>query len=964
MTGNGDGSPLEITPKYKAITTSISNLAIEMGLEAAEASSIDRFLEKPSLAALVGIPKSKQTKEMVDLAIEGYRLAAESGGYISPDLKYASQKLLDRDTCLTACECNGLNIRHVPQRFKDYEMYLTAVRENPSCLCAVPEQLVDESLLIAAVSNNRHPGSLVLKEALKHTDKIRSVSELCNRAVMADPESIGIIPSRYLTMELCHDAVSRKPSSLSNVPPRFQSEELCRLAIENEPLLLGIVPHKKITDEMIWKAVKCNPLALKYVPWDFMSDSLVTMAVENTEIPPKWRQEWPIAYVPDKYLRPHPARRLNHLVETSLSIDPYSISVISDSHLTVKAVKRLIEVHPEIYRRLSEATKLRKSIAELAVKLDEANESYLPDSLRGKIFFAKDVVPIAKAPRVSISTAQAEETDKALHRGEHGILQSLHDSTQPNCQKRLIHYITDIHIEHQLELVNAQYADVVACVRKKTDELVTSRHDEDLFMLAGDIAPSVQGLNAFFDAYSLSVGRSGSRGTLLYVLGNHELWSGQVPGVPFDFDSLIAEYRMVCKKRWVTILENGLYVEYKNRLGRVIDERTLLSTDDDDLSALLKQCRLIVLGGCGFSGIGDGIKVDLASFGRADDQRSRRFRLLYDKLLCCACHKKVIILTHYPMEEWSTEPKNPTWIYVSGHTHRNYFSDGEGEPTILSDGQIGYRETKWAYRAYALDTTNYCNPLACLKDGIYEIDAQTYEDFNRARGIEMCKFNRGGRIFALKRGNIYMFVHRGEDGGNLHLLAGGHITNLSQADIGYYYRNLAEYSARVERLFAPYYSALTAVSKEVKSIGGDGYIHGSIVDIDYFNHIYLDPIDGSLTPYYAESTEERVSFKSVNRLLKDSPFIDGCIKRNFLRSRKHGELAMLASGKSEYEPSPALAPVLSTDKAMYAKSNAMKSVQYLLERNVVRIWNDRVLEGNSSIGIVGSASEHAKGLIG
>lgn len=964
MTGYGDDSPLEITPMYKAITTSISNLAIEMGLETAEANSIDRFLEKPSLAALAGIPKKKQTKEMVNLAIEGYRLAAKSGGYISADLKYASQRLLDRDACLAACECNGLNIRHVPRRFKDYEMYLTAVRENSSCLCAVPEQLVDESLLIAAVSNDRHPGSLVLKEALKYTNKIGSVSELCNRTVRADPESIGIIPARYLTMELCQDAVRRKPSSFSNIPQRFQSEELCRFAIENEPLLLEIVPHKKITDEMIWKAVESNPLALKYVPWDFMSDSLVTMAVENTEIPPAWRQEWPIAYVPDKYLRPHPVRGLNHLVETSLSVDPYSISVISDSHLTVSAVKKLIEVHPEIYRRLPEATKLRKSIAKLAVKLDETNESYLPDSLRGKIFFAEGVVPIAEAPRVSISTAQAEEADRALHYGENGALQPLHDSTQPNCQKRFIHYITDIHIEHQLDLVNAQYADVVARVRKKTDELVASRRDEDLFLLAGDIAPSVQGLNAFFDAYSLSVGRCGSRGTLLYVLGNHELWSGQVPGVSFDLDSLIAEYRMVCKKRWVTILENDLYVEYKNRFGRVIDERTLLSTDDDDLSALLKQCRLIVLGGCGFSGIGDGIKVDLVSSGRADGQRSRRFRLLYDKLLRCACHQKVIILTHYPMEDWSTEPMNPAWIYVSGHTHRNYFSDGEEEATILSDGQIGYRKTKWAYRTYVLDTTNCCNPLACLKDGIYEIDAQTYEDFNRARGIEMSRFNRSGRVFALKRGKTYMFIHRGEDGGNLHLLAGGRITNLSRADIGYYYRNLAEYSVRVERLFAPYYSALTAVSEEVKSIGGDGYVHGSIVDIDYFNHIYLDPIDGSLTPYYAESTEERMSFKSVNRLLKDSPFIDGCIKRNFLRARKRGELAMISSGKSEYGPNPTLAPVLSTDKAMYAKSNAMKSVQYLLERNVVRVWNDRVLEGNPSIGIVGSASENAKRLIG
>lgn len=964
MSRHKDESPLEIAPTYQVVSTSISNLAIEMGLEASGSSSIDNFFEKPSLAALAGIPKNKQTKEMVDLAIEGYKLTAKSGSYISPDLKYASQKLLDKNACLAACECNGLNIRHVPQRFKDYELYLTAVRENPSCLCAVPEQLVDESLLIAAVSSDRHPGSLVLKEALKHANKISNVSELCGLAVMADPDSIGIVPARYLTMELCQAAVRQKPSSFSNVPPRFRSEELCRFAIESEPLLLELAPHKMLTDEMVWRAVKRNPLALKYVPWDFMSSSLVTMAVENTEVPSKWRQERPIAYVPDKYLRSHPARSLNHLVEMSLSIDPNSISVISDSHLTVSAVKKLIKAHPEIYRRLPEVTKSRKSIAELAVKLDEANETNLPESLRGKIFSKRDVVPITEVARASKSTEQAEKTNKALRQVENGSLRTLHDSTQPNCQKRLIHFITDIHIEHQLKLVNVPYAEVVARVRKKTDELAASRRDEDLFMLAGDIAPSVQGLNAFFDAYNLSVGRNGSGGTLLYVLGNHELWSGQVPGVSFDLDALIAEYRMVCKKRGVTILENDLYVEYKNRFGRVIDERTLLSTDDDDLSALLKQCRLIVLGGCGFSGVGDVIKVDLASSGRADDQRSRRFRLLYDKLLRCAGQQKVIILTHYPMEDWSTEPMNPAWVYVSGHTHRNYFSEAEHEATILADGQIGYRKAKWAYRAYALDTTNCCNPLACLKDGIYEIDAQTYEDFNRARGIEMSRFNRSGRIFALKRGETYMFIHREEDGGNLHLLAGGRITNLSRADIGYYYSNLTEYSTRVERLFAPYYSALTAVSKEVKSIGGDGYIHGSIVDIDYFNHIYLDPLDGSLTPYYAESTEERISFESVERLLKGSPFIDGGITGGFLRARKRGELALIAGGKSEYKPDPALAPVLSTDKAIYKKSNAMKSVQYLLERNVVRVWNDRVLEGNSSVRLDGGKPKNVKGLMG
>lgn len=150
----------------------------------------------------------------------------------------------------------------------------------------------------------------------------------------------------------------------------------------------------------------------------------------------------------------------------------------------------------------------------------------------------------------------------------------------------------------------------------------------------------------------------------------------------------------------------------------------------------------------------------------------------------------------------------------------------------------------------------------------------------------------------------------------------------------------------------------------MKNIGGYGSIHGSIVDIDYFNHIYLDPLDGSLTPYYAESTEERAVYDTVELLLKGSPFIDGDIKRGFLRARKRGELAMIAGAKSEYRPSPALAPVLSMDKAMYSKSNAMKSIQYLLERNVVRIWNDRVLEGSPSIHLDGDAPDNAKGLLG
>ena len=967
MNQSMDEMALRTPPIRKIASLPVSRLAVNLGLEFAKRDPLQRFLESPGLQTLGAIPKREQTEEMARLAIDSDRQALERGEFRLAELKNASARVLDRNMCLEACGIDGFNIKFVPKRLLDYEMYLTAVREHPGCIGLVPDRFVDEAMLDAAVTNGRHPGSFALEKVLEHADKIQNVAEACRRAVHADPMAIGQVPTRYRTQKLCHEAVTRDPAALFRLPDCSKTEGLCRIAVAGDPMRLRDVPQERITCDMAYGAVERDPLALQYVPEDMVTGDLAEMAVKSTRAIPGETRDWPIRYVPPKYLSPHPLRGLNRLVSISLEIDPHSIAAVPDRFLNSSAVKKIINENPDIYGELSEPTRSRKSIAELAVRLDLRNERHLPDCLRGRVFHDGKAAPVCQKPRTTETTMRLEDEDRRLQpMGEIGI-DLAHDSLGPDRRRRYIHYISDIHIDHQLRITGTPYAETVDRIRRKTDGLVASRLDEDLFLLAGDIAPSVRGAEAFLDAYGLSLGEEGRMGTMLCVLGNHELWSGQVPGSnrPFDLDATVDEYRAAFRRHGAVLLENDLYIEYRDsRFGRIIDEETLLSAEDGDLGLLLGNCRLIVLGGCGYSGIGDGIKVDLLNRGAVDAERSARFRRLHDKLLRCAGGQRVVVLTHYPLGEWSTGRGNPEWVYVNGHTHRNTFSEGVGRPTVLADGQVGYRPSRWGYRTYALDTTGCCDPLADAADGIYEIDARLYEDFNRARGIDMSKFNRAGRIFALKRGDTYMFVHREEDGGNLHLLAGGRITNLSQADIGYYYRNLQEYSERVERLFAPYYSALTAISEEVKKIGGYGFIHGSIVDIDFFNHIYLDPLDGSLTPYYAESTEERAVYETVERLLKGSPFIDGCIKRGFLRAKKRGELAEIGGGKSEYRPNPALVPVLSTDKAMYAKSNAMKSVQYLLERNVVRIWNDRVLEGSPSIRLDGGASENSKGLLG
>lgn len=74
---------------------------------------------------------------------------------------------------------------------------------------------------------------------------------------------------------------------------------------------------------------------------------------------------------------------------------------------------------------------------------------------------------------------------------------------------------------------------------------------------------------------------------------------------------------------------------------------------------------------------------------------------------------------------------------------------------------------------------------------------------------------------------------------------------------------------KINAAFKPYRDALKRISDEVKRFGGDGNIHGSIVDIDFFNHIYLSPYNGNILPYFAYDVTCPVDYKSVQELLKN-----------------------------------------------------------------------------------------------
>ena len=310
--------------------------------------------------------------------------------------------------------------------------------------------------------------------------------------------------------------------------------------------------------------------------------------------------------------------------------------------------------------------------------------------------------------------------------------------------------------------------------------------------------------------------------------------------------------------------------------------------------------------------------------------------------MSCASDKRVVVLTHTQMEDWTTDAPNKGWVYVNGHTHQNGLVKTDDGVAVLYDNQVGYKPKKWHLNQFSLE--RYYDPFEAWADGIYQITPQQYMDFNAGRGIQMEYFRQQGDIYALKQKGIYMFML--QYGLGLYLLRGGQKLNVFH-ELEYYAANLEKYVEKIQMAFRPYRNALDKIAAEVKRFGGSGYVHGSIVDIDFYNHINLDPFNGIIMPYFALDTTGRIGFCSIRELLESSPIPAQGSNGNPLLSTYTKLLD--AGGMSILVPTvkeDALAVVpteVLDEKDIYAPSRVMKSIQYLLDKGVVRVWNDAVL---------------------
>ena len=132
-----------------------------------------------------------------------------------------------------------------------------------------------------------------------------------------------------------------------------------------------------------------------------------------------------------------------------------------------------------------------------------------------------------------------------------------------------------------------------------------------------------------------------------------------------------------------------------------------------------------------------------------------------------------------------------------------------------------------------------------------------------------------------------------------------------------------------------------SISEEIRKLGGTGTIHGCIIDIDWYNHIFVNPVDLTITGYWALNMIDKIVYPDVAALLEAKcPVIyDNYLK--LIKGDKKNPLVSIKKNKGELEVLPQ--EYLNTD--IYKASREIKKMQKLTS-NILSSWHENSAQAN------------------
>ena len=558
-----------------------------------------------------------------------------------------------------------------------------------------------------------------------------------------------------------------------------------------------------------------------------------------------------------------------------------------------------------------------------------------------------------------IETAMVLRDTRELDTNNTGLM-NIYTDWDSSSQK--IFYISDLHLYHFLKNKNViTKTDIIKIIRDVVKTIIDESGKNGIVLINGDTS-----LDYIIFKLFVSELKQYQR-TVVFTIGNHDIWS--CPDVTMDL--IEKKYRSFLRENDMYLVQNDiLYFDEFYDKPKIISEEEIKNYSNKELRTLVRTARLIIFGGTGFSGYNPDFNAESGIYRynktigynrEIEMKETQRIEALYHKIRSAFHDKNVVIMTHMPLTDWyypASLYKNvhhihqsnvefddiakydiyeKGFVYLSGHTHRNYYYD-DGDIRIYADNQFGYNENNpsaWPHLKF-FEVEKSIDFFADYKDGIYEITADEYKLFYQCKNI-MMDFNRKTNIiYMLKKNGYYCFIHKNK----LKLLSimnGGALKRLDNKDINYYYDKMDLVINLIKNPLNKYTEYQNSISKEIKKLGGKGRIHGCIIDIDFFNHIYINPNNGKVMAYSAANTINKLVYPTILSLLeaqcpnlftKYQKLLEENVKNNY---------PIISSKKKTLR----IKPIPYLDTNMYVASRQMKKMQKL-SSNILSTWPDRL----------------------
>lgn len=204
-------------------------------------------------------------------------------------------------------------------------------------------------------------------------------------------------------------------------------------------------------------------------------------------------------------------------------------------------------------------------------------------------------------------------------------------------------------------------------------------------------------------------------------------------------------------------------------------------------------------------------------------------------------------------------------------------------------------------------------------------------------------FGDTGKLYMIKKRGYYGFFVVFSEIKRVYICNGGVLKQLP--GVGSIEKVLAEFDVMIDaylRVFSGFRRYQEQIAAYIRGFGGDGKIHGLIVDIDYFSHVGINPVSGEVAFYYSPMFGCVQNYADMGALLeRHAPWLYSAYKQ------------LSVASPVSYCPQDVVVESEFVDvkrggKSFYGASRYMSSVQRLFSCNILRVWDENVLNKTKS----------------